>query len=251
MFAHGPHPRTARAPASPREAPAAPLPAPLPPPPAEATAAPLQPPPAEAPDRWSEAEANPLRQALGAHLLALRRRQGRSLREAGALAGLSPQFISMVERGQTEIGLSRLIRLADAYDANIADLLAEINGRDVEFVPAANALTAPRIDGDPTVTYLTSPSWKLQPFRIEIAPGSRLEGLSHAGEEFIHCIEGGTITMTINGRDWKLSPGDTIVVPPRAQHSYRNDSRRVAVAIGAVAPPGRGASGRGEETERL
>ncbi|MGH2857027.1 MAG: helix-turn-helix domain-containing protein, partial [Solirubrobacteraceae bacterium] len=81
--------------------------------------------------------ATPLREALGAHLLELRRRDGKSLREAGALAGLSPQFISMVERGRTEIGLGRLIRLADAYDANIADLLAEINGREVEFVPAA------------------------------------------------------------------------------------------------------------------
>lgn len=184
--------------------------------------------------------AEPLRQALGAHLLELRRRNGKSLREAAALAGLSPQFISMVERGQTEIGLGRLIRLADAYDANIADLLAEINGRDVEFVPAASAFTAPRTRNDPKVTYLTSPSWQLQPFRIEIAPGARLEGLSHAGEEFIHCIEGGTITMTINGRDWKLAPGDTVVVPPRANHSYRNDSRRLAVAVGAVTPPNRG-----------
>jgi len=198
--------------------------------------------------------AAPLRQALGAHLLELRRRNGKSLREAAGLAGLSPQFISMVERGQTEIGLSRLIRLVDAYDANIADLLAEINGRDVEFVPAANAFTAPRSKNDPKVTYLTSPSWELQPFRIEIAPGAKLEGLSHGGEEFIHCIEGGTITMTINGRDWKLAPGDTIVVPQRAQHSYRNDSGRLATAVGAVTPPNRGhrheQEPRGDDAQR-
>ena len=29
--------------------------------------------------------------------------------------GLSPAFVSLVERGQTEIGLSRLIRLADRH----------------------------------------------------------------------------------------------------------------------------------------
>ncbi len=181
-----------------------------------------------------------MRQALGSHLRDLRLRSGRSLRDAAALAALSPQFISLVERGQTEIGLSRLIRLADAYDANIADLLAEINSRDVEFVAAADALTAPGAKDDPTVIYLTSPSWQLQPFRIEIAPGAKLEGLSHAGEEFIHCISGGAITMTISGREWELRPGDTIVVPPRAQHAYRNDSGKHAVAIGAVTPPNRG-----------
>jgi quercetin dioxygenase-like cupin family protein len=179
-----------------------------------------------------------MRRALGAHLRVLRVQSGKSLREAARLASLSPQFISLVERGQTEIGLSRLIRLADAYDSNIADLLAEINGRDVEFVAADDAFTAPRSKGDPKVVYLTSPSWQLQPFRIEVEPAAKLEGLSHAGEEFIHCISG-TITMTINGRDWRLKAGDTIVVPPRAQHSYRNDDDDVAVAVGAVTPPNR------------
>lgn len=46
--------------------------------------------------------------------------------------------------------------------------------------------------------------------------------------------------MTINGRDWPLRPGDTIVVPPRAQHSYRNGDDELAVAVGAVTPPNRG-----------
>lgn len=179
-----------------------------------------------------------MREALGAHLKELRRRSGKSLRDAAALASLSPQFISLVERGQTEIGLSRLIRLTDAYDANIADLLSEIHGPEVEFVRASDAFTAPRSESDPTVTYLTSASWQLQPFRIEIEPGSSLGSLSHAGEEFIHCVAG-KITMTIGGNEWVLDTGDTIVVPPRAQHAYRNQGDRTAVAIGAVTPPSR------------
>jgi quercetin dioxygenase-like cupin family protein len=179
-----------------------------------------------------------MRKALGAHLAELRRRSGQSLRDAATLAALSPQFISLVERGQTEIGLSRLIRLADAYDANIADLLSEIHGPEVEFVGASAAFTAPRSKSDPKVVYLTSPSWQLQPFRIEIEPGSALDSLAHAGEEFIHCIAG-TITMTVGDRDWILKPGDTIVIPPRAPHCYRNLGAERAIAVGAVAPPSR------------
>jgi quercetin dioxygenase-like cupin family protein len=189
----------------------------------------------------AEDPAGPMRAALGQRLLELRRRSGKSLREAAKLAGLSPAFVSLVERGQTEIGLSRLIRLADAYDANIADLLAEIHGREVEYVPAAEALTAPRSDGDPKVTYLTSPSWQIQPFRIEIEPGAALESLAHAGEEFIHCVAG-QVEMTIGGRAWTLEVGDTIVVPPRAQHAYRNHGAQRAVVVGAVAPPNRPSS---------
>lgn len=189
----------------------------------------------------AEAAAEMMRSALGERLLELRRRSGKTLREAAKLADLSPAFVSLVERGQTEIGLSRLIRLADAYDANIADLLAEIHGREVEFVPAAQALTPPRSQGDPKVTYLTSPSWRIQPFRIEIEPGASLESLAHAGEEFIHCVAG-QVQMTIAGREWTLAVGDTIVVPPRAQHAYRNDGDDLAVVVGAVAPPSRSAA---------
>jgi quercetin dioxygenase-like cupin family protein len=189
-------------------------------------------------DVTADDTAEAMRAVLGERLLELRRRTGKSLREAAKLAELSPAFVSLVERGQTEIGLSRLIRLADAYDANIADLLAEIQGPEVEYVPAADALPAPRSPEDPKVTYLTSPSWQIQPFRIEIEPGASLESLAHAGEEFIHCVAG-KVEMTIAGRAWTLGVGDTIVVPPRAQHAYRNNGAELALVIGAVAPPNR------------
>lgn len=192
-------------------------------------------------DLTADESAEAMRAALGERLLELRRRSGKTLREAAKPAGLSPAFVSLVERGQTEIGLSRLIRLADAYDANIADLLAEIHGREVEYVPAADTLTPPRSEGDPKVTYLTSPSWQIQPFRIEIEPGAALESLAHAGEEFIHCVAG-EVEMTIAGRAWTLNEGDTIVVPPRAQHAYRNNGDELAVVVGAVAPPSRSAT---------
>jgi quercetin dioxygenase-like cupin family protein len=196
-------------------------------------------------DVTADDSAGAMRSALGGRLLELRQRSGKTLRQAAKLAGLSPAFVSLVERGQTEIGLSRLIRLADAYDANIADLLAEIHGPEVEYVPAADALTAPRSHGDPKVTYLTSPSWQIQPFRIEIEPEASLESLAHAGEEFIHCVAG-QVEMTIAGRVWTLRVGDTIVVPPRAQHAYRNDGDELAVVVGAVAPPNRSGATRND-----
>lgn len=187
-----------------------------------------------------QAEGVATRAALGVHLHDLRVRSGKSLREAASLAGLSPTFVSLVERGQTEIALSRLIRLADVYEANLADLIAELRAPEVEYVKAAQAHVAPRSAGEPRVAYLASPSWQLQPFRIEVAPGDQLEELAHAGEEFIHCIQG-RLVITVGGGDWDLQPGDTIVIPPHAVHAYRNPGRRTAVGVGAVVPPGRAA----------
>jgi quercetin dioxygenase-like cupin family protein len=183
-----------------------------------------------------------MRHALGTHLRALRQRSGKSLRVAASLAGMSPTFVSLVERGRTEIALSRLVRLADVYDANVADLLAEIERPSVEFVPAAAALAAPRSSGDPKLVYLTSPSWRLQPFRIEIEPGEALEALAHAGEEFVHCVSG-VVEMAVDGQTWALHAGDTIVVPPHAPHSYRNRGDLLGVVVGAVAATRRWRSG--------
>src|SRR5262249_22062724 len=140
-----------------------------------------------------------LRIALGKRLHELRSRAGLSLRDAAAISGLSSTFISLVERGKTEIGLSRLISLADAYGATIPDLLAEMHSRDaVTFIAAANAFRAPRSSGEPLTTYLSSPSWGLQPFRIELDAGARLDPVSHGGQEFVYCVDG-NVVMTIDG----------------------------------------------------
>jgi HTH-type transcriptional repressor of puuD len=180
-----------------------------------------------------------LRIALGQRLHDLRRRSGLSLRDAAAVSGLSSTFISLVERGKTEIGLSRLISLADAYGATIPDLLSEIHSPDsVEFVPAGKGFRAPRSPGEPLTTYLSSPSWRLQPFRIELDPGARLDPVSHAGEEFVYCVDG-NLVMTIDGERYELGSGDSLTLPPYAIHSYDNPHLEPAACVGAVIPANR------------
>jgi transcriptional regulator with XRE-family HTH domain len=180
-----------------------------------------------------------LRNALGRRLLDLRGQAELSLRDAAATSGLSPTFISLVERGMTEIGLSRLISLADAYGATIPDLLSEIHSPDtVELVPADKGFRAPRSSGEPLTTYLSSPSWRLQPFRIELHAGARMEPVSHAGEEFVHCVEG-NVVMVIDDERYELACGDSLTLPPYAVHSYDNPHPEPATCVGAVLPANR------------
>jgi len=174
-----------------------------------------------------------LRQSLGRRLRALRLEQGLTLREAGARAKLSHTFVSMVESGATEIGVSRLLRLAEVYGVFLADLLADAHLPSVEFVPFNESITVPRGVEDAELYYLASPSWRMQPFLVRLEPGAELSSLAHAGEEFVHCTSG-PVTMIVDGEAYPMQPGDTLFLPEYVEHSYVNAGPEAATLIGAV-----------------
>lgn len=156
-----------------------------------------------------------------------------SLRDAAAAADLSPSFIGLVEKGETEIAISRLIRLADAYGAGVADLLADVHEPQVEYVPMDDALTVPTNVEGVEILYLASPSWPMEPFLVRLEPGAQLTGLRHAAEEFVHCVEGHP-TLHVGAFEQAMAPGDTISVPSLAEHAYINASTEKALLVGAV-----------------
>lgn len=170
---------------------------------------------------------------IGERLRQLRLANGMSLRQAALRAHLSPSFLSLLERGDTEIAVSRLIRLADAYGIVAADLLDNVHEADVEYVPAGYGHDIPHASDEVVVSYLASPSWSMQPFLVQMQPGASLAGLSHPGEEFLFCLEGGP-TMIVNGEERTLGAGDTLYLPAHVEHTYANHSGAVAVLVGAV-----------------
>jgi transcriptional regulator with XRE-family HTH domain len=174
-----------------------------------------------------------LRQSLGWRLRSLRLEQGLTLREAAARAQLSHTFVSMVESGSTEIGVSRLLRLAEVYGVVLADLLADAHQPTVEFVAASAGFVVPHGSDDAEVRYLSSPSWQMQPFLVRLEPGSELASLAHAGEEFIHCVSG-TPAMVVDTTTYPLTPGDTLFLPEYVHHSYSNYGKKTATLVGAV-----------------
>jgi transcriptional regulator with XRE-family HTH domain len=60
---------------------------------------------------------------LGRRLKALRTSRGLSLKAVAAATGLSASFLSMVETGQNEMTVGRLMTLAEFYEVGVADLV--------------------------------------------------------------------------------------------------------------------------------
>jgi DNA-binding XRE family transcriptional regulator len=64
------------------------------------------------------------REVLGSRLRALRADRGETLTQTAERAGISPQYLSEVERGRKEPSSEMIAALAGALDLTVADLMA-------------------------------------------------------------------------------------------------------------------------------
>ncbi len=173
------------------------------------------------------------RETIGRRLREARRRQGLTIKEAAELAGLSRSFVNIVERGASEIAVTRLIRLAAVYDVAVTELLDHAPTPTAELVPA-DAGYVLSSDGDAiTIRHLTAGGWELQPFVVELKPGASVRQHRHIGDEFVHCLSG-SVTVIVDGESHRLSPGDTLAFGGHTEHAYVNDSDQPARFLGAT-----------------
>jgi transcriptional regulator with XRE-family HTH domain len=66
------------------------------------------------------------REVLGSRLRALRAGRGETLAETAERAGISPQYLSEVERGRKEPSSEMIAALAGALDTTLADLTTQV-----------------------------------------------------------------------------------------------------------------------------
>ena len=96
-----------------------------------------------APDRDPE----PLwREVLGRSLRATREEQGGRLVDVASRAGISPQYLSEIERGRKEPSSEMIAAVTGALGVDLADLLADIAG-DVRLLRRAGPAVGRRPAG--------------------------------------------------------------------------------------------------------
>ncbi len=177
------------------------------------------------------------RQLLADRLRMLRVRRQLNLGTVALGTGLSRSFLALLEAGKSDVSITRLARIAEFYGVWLTDLVGTV-GPGVEVVRADEARTLRPTDGV-TLRLMSAGSVRtMQPFRLELAVGGYVDGgISHSGEEFIHCVAG-LVDLEIVNATQRLSPGDTVSFPGRLPHSYRNAGESEAVLVGATARSG-------------
>jgi len=91
------------------------------------------------------------REVLGGRLRALRADRRETLAETAERAGISPQYLSEVERGRKEPSSEMIAALAGALDTTLADLTTQVT-EDLRHSRSARSDRGPRASSAPSAT---------------------------------------------------------------------------------------------------
>ena len=177
---------------------------------------------------------------LAEGLRAIRRSRRLSLAEVADATAISASFLSLVEKGRSDITIGRLVRLVDFYGISINDLLpgsAEPAFPEVVGVAERRLVHSPAEGID---VYLLSGDTRrtMMPMLLEFEPGAHLaEHGRHEGEEWVHVLEG-TLSLELQDSEPQLlGAGDSGYYPADRPHMFRNASDRKRLRLICVDSP--------------
>ena len=190
-------------------------------------------------ERVDGAPVDPDGRPLGPRLRQLRRARGLSLADVAEGTGISASFLSMVEKGQSDITVSRLMRLVRWFGVSVADLVQEPDPAIVHVVRAKERRSLRLVDEGIAIEMLTTDGGhRMMPVvNVYAEGGAMAEPARHEGEEFVLVVSG-TVELTVSDGDpITLGPGDSAHYRSDIPHSFRNVGRGEARFIGVTTPP--------------
>lgn len=154
--------------------------------------------------------------------------------------GLSPSYLSQIERDRISPSVTALGRIAEGLDTTVATLFESTEGSRQHVSPVVrrgkrkiliypdsetrNELLTPHLNG------------ALEVMWSRIPPGTRSPILQHEGEECGVVLKG-QLTYWLGEEKFLLRAGDAITYRSRIPHWYENRSARAVETIWVVTPP--------------
>jgi transcriptional regulator with XRE-family HTH domain len=170
---------------------------------------------------------------VGAQLRALRQQRGLSLRTLAELCDLSPNTISLIERGESSPSVSTLHRLATALSVHITAFFEE-HDEPVQIVLTRAAERARSGSANVRLESLGTglEEQSLEPFLVTMKPGadSGQQLVVHTGEEMVYCLQG-EVEYEVAGQLHRLAAGDTLLFEARLPHRWRNPAEAPAIFL--------------------
>ena len=169
---------------------------------------------------------------IGSKLRELRKVRSLSLKKLSALTGCAPSYLSMVENGKIDPGISRLKRIAEGLDVTIIDLFQEKSTGKVvirrhERIQAEFKSSKTRIE----ILVPPIPEKQIDARLAYIAPGGSSDGYyRHPGEEFGLVLKG-SLEITIGGGVYHLAEQDSFYFSSTQNHRFENVSKEETVVL--------------------
>jgi transcriptional regulator with XRE-family HTH domain len=157
--------------------------------------------------------------SFGARLRELRLRRGWTLQELAARSGLSKPFLSRLESGSRQASIAAVLTLSRVFDISLASLFESPPVTEPCVIVRAADAVEKTINGLKYVPLSHAGRFfNLQPLRIKVSPSRRGdEHYHHDGEEWIFVLSG-KLKLSLAGKTYDLSPGDSAHFESRQPH---------------------------------
>jgi len=169
---------------------------------------------------------------LGLKLRDLRKFRKLSLKQLAERTGCATSYLSMVENGKIDPGISRLKKIADGLDVTIIDIFQEnhhsrVVTRKHERIQADFPKSRTKIE----MLVPQIAGRQIDARMAIIAPGGSSDGdYSHPGEEFGLLLQG-KLALTVGGVTYNLNEGDSFYFSSTQNHRFKNTGREEAFVV--------------------
>jgi len=154
---------------------------------------------------------------------------------------ISPSFLSLVEKGKSDITIGRLVRLVEFFGVPLADLVPIHATPGFPEVLRHDERRLVHSPAEGIDIFLLTPDTRraMMPMVLDVGPGARLaEHGRHEGEEWVHVLEG-KLSLELEGAEAVvLDAGDSAYYSATRPHLFRNpDPARPLRLICVDTPP--------------
>ncbi|NJN15767.1 MAG: helix-turn-helix domain-containing protein [Oscillochloris sp.] len=160
--------------------------------------------------------------SLGQKIGRLRQERGLTLQEVSDGSGLTPSFLSRLERDKVNISVANLRKLAQFFSVQMTHFFeGEDNQQVGQVVGVADRIRLSLDDAPVQVYSLLPPNSDLETRLIEARPGGTHQGFSGRGSQMVLVLEG-CVRFVLGEEAYELQSGDTLFYRDDVAHSWTN-----------------------------
>jgi len=175
---------------------------------------------------------------VGSRLRDIRKLRGHTIRSLAEKSSLNANTLSLIENGKTSPSVGTLQQLAQALDVPITAFF-QAEAQDKQIVFQKNGLRSGVNFSYGSVEDLAAglDTDGAQPLVITLNPkaGSGDNPIVHTGSELVFCLEG-RLTYTVDGQQFELEAGDSLVFHAYLPHHWKNTGKTRARALLILCP---------------
>ncbi len=169
--------------------------------------------------------------SLGQKIGRLRQERGLTLQEVSDGSGLTPSFLSRLERDKVNISVANLRKLAMFFSVQMTYFFeGEDNQQAGQVVRPAERIKLSLDDAPVQVYSLLPPNGELEARMMESQPGSGQQGFSGKGSQMVLLMHG-RLRYHLGDEEYILETGDTLFYRDDLAHSWVNIGDETATLL--------------------